>query len=484
MTDVSFTNNDAAYRRRAVRREAARSPAMASRSRTTRAAAASTGAAYLLGGSVVLTNTTVVGNGGAASLGGGIAQRGRRPVADQRHVLGQRSRLARDRTSVRQRASRTRSSARASRTAATAMRGRGQVGPSERLLSQRRAITTRQREQHRPGRVVRPRRHRATSPTPTRTSLRSPTTAGRRARRRCSPGARRSTPQLRTSARRPTSAASTATVNATSARSRPRSSVDPRPPEHQRGRHITDSSADLHGHDQPLGRGRRVPLRLGSVAGQPAQLDPGPRRRHRRERHVRDADALGPESRDHVLLQDRRRQLVRLHAGHRVGHQELHDAGRRRRRCSTSMQTRSPTRPPTSRSRSTRTAPTPATSSSTATQIRATIRPTDPIDIGADAGDQQLTATLQNLDPNSDYHFEVIATNSVDTHHPARPGLHHRHSRSAASHGSRSSSTTPASRTSAARRPRESTGATTAGCNTWCPTVCSQATKRTQPSTS
>ena len=40
---------------------------------------------------------------------------------------------------------------------------------------------------------------------------------------------------------------------------------------------------------------------------------------------------------------------------------------------------------------------------------------TDPVDIGADAGDQQLTATLQNLDPNSDYHFEVIATNSVDT---------------------------------------------------------------------
>ena len=26
---------------------------------------------------------------------------------------------------------------------------------------------------------------------------------------------------------------------------------------------------------------------------------------------------------------------------------------------------------------------------------------TDPVDIGADAGDQQLTATLQNLDPNS-----------------------------------------------------------------------------------
>ena len=40
---------------------------------------------------------------------------------------------------------------------------------------------------------------------------------------------------------------------------------------------------------------------------------------------------------------------------------------------------------------------------------------TDPVHIGADAGDQQLTATLQNLDPNSDYHFEVIATNSIDT---------------------------------------------------------------------
>ena len=40
---------------------------------------------------------------------------------------------------------------------------------------------------------------------------------------------------------------------------------------------------------------------------------------------------------------------------------------------------------------------------------------TDPIDIGANAGDQQLTATLQNLDPNSTYHFEVIATNSVDS---------------------------------------------------------------------
>ena len=40
---------------------------------------------------------------------------------------------------------------------------------------------------------------------------------------------------------------------------------------------------------------------------------------------------------------------------------------------------------------------------------------TDPIHIGAAAGDQQLAATLQNLDPNSTYHFEVIATNSVDT---------------------------------------------------------------------
>jgi hypothetical protein len=40
---------------------------------------------------------------------------------------------------------------------------------------------------------------------------------------------------------------------------------------------------------------------------------------------------------------------------------------------------------------------------------------TGPVDIGADAGDQQLTATLQNLDPNSTYHFEVIATNSIDT---------------------------------------------------------------------
>ena len=40
---------------------------------------------------------------------------------------------------------------------------------------------------------------------------------------------------------------------------------------------------------------------------------------------------------------------------------------------------------------------------------------TDPVNIGADAGDQPLTATLQNLDPNSDYHFEVIATNTVDT---------------------------------------------------------------------
>ena len=39
---------------------------------------------------------------------------------------------------------------------------------------------------------------------------------------------------------------------------------------------------------------------------------------------------------------------------------------------------------------------------------------TDPVDIGADAGDQQLTATLENLDPNSTYHFDVIATNSVD----------------------------------------------------------------------
>ena len=40
---------------------------------------------------------------------------------------------------------------------------------------------------------------------------------------------------------------------------------------------------------------------------------------------------------------------------------------------------------------------------------------TDPVDIGANAGDQQLTATLLNLDPGSTYHFEVIATNSVDT---------------------------------------------------------------------
>ena len=40
---------------------------------------------------------------------------------------------------------------------------------------------------------------------------------------------------------------------------------------------------------------------------------------------------------------------------------------------------------------------------------------TDPIDIGADAGDQPLTATLHGLDPNSNYHFEVIATNSVDS---------------------------------------------------------------------
>src|SRR5439155_14327635 len=40
---------------------------------------------------------------------------------------------------------------------------------------------------------------------------------------------------------------------------------------------------------------------------------------------------------------------------------------------------------------------------------------TDPFPIGADAGDQQLTATLQNLDPGSTYHFEVIATNTVDS---------------------------------------------------------------------
>ena len=151
--------------------------------------------------------------------------------------------------------------------------------------------------------------------------------------------------------------------------------VGPRDPDHQRGRPHHRLERRPSRHDQPLGRRRWIPLRLGSVAGRPAQLDTRPGRRHRRQRHVRDTDALGPESRDHLLLQDRRRQLVRLHARHRVGHQELHDAGRRRRRCSTSMQTRSPTRPPTSRSRSTRTAPTPATSSSTATQIRATIRP-------------------------------------------------------------------------------------------------------------
>lgn len=36
---------------------------------------------------------------------------------------------------------------------------------------------------------------------------------------------------------------------------------------------------------------------------------------------------------------------------------------------------------------------------------------TDPVDIGAAAGDQQLTATLHNLDPGSDYHYKVIATN-------------------------------------------------------------------------
>ena len=141
---------------------------------------------------------------------------------------------------------------------------------------------------------------------------------------------------------------------------------------------ITDSSADLHGHDQPLGRRRWIPLRLGPVAGRPAQLDVRPGRRRRRQRHVRDPDARWPESRDAVLLQDRRRQLVRLHAGHGV---ETSRASRRRptrRPCSTSTQTRSPTRPPTSRSRSTRTAPTPATSSSTATAIRATIRPPIP----------------------------------------------------------------------------------------------------------
>ena len=40
---------------------------------------------------------------------------------------------------------------------------------------------------------------------------------------------------------------------------------------------------------------------------------------------------------------------------------------------------------------------------------------TDPVHIGADAGDQQLTATLNGLDPDSNYHFEVIATNSVDS---------------------------------------------------------------------
>jgi hypothetical protein len=37
---------------------------------------------------------------------------------------------------------------------------------------------------------------------------------------------------------------------------------------------------------------------------------------------------------------------------------------------------------------------------------------TDPVPIGAQAGDQQLTATLSDLDPNSSYHFDVVATNN------------------------------------------------------------------------
>ena len=108
---------------------------------------------------------------------------------------------------------------------------------------------------------------------------------------------------------------------------------------------------------------------------------------------------------------------------------------------------------------------------------------TDPVHIGADAGDQQLTATLQNLDPNSNYHFEVIATNSIDT--TTQSGQDFATDRQIGGiarlpieldDSGQSQLRLPGDRANRLGRRQRA-------CNTWCPTVCSQATKRTQPST-
>ncbi len=191
-------------------------------------------------------------------------------------------------------------------------------------------------------------------------------------------------------------------------RRRPRAPARPGP--------ITDSSADLHGTINLSGDAGGFHFVWGLSQDDLAQLNPGPRRRHRRERHLRDTDALGPESRD--ARTSTRSSPTTRPAPRRTPLRTSRASRRRptRRRCSTSIEDsvtdttanlsihdqperrRHQLRHPVRRRRSGR-----------------AIRRTDPIDIGADAGDQQLTATLQNLDPNSDYHFEVIATNSVDS---------------------------------------------------------------------
>ena len=323
----------------------------------------------------MLTNTTIVGNGGASSLGGGIANAGADLDADQRHIVGQHSRLDPDRPGRRRRASRTQSSAPASPTAATGdCVAVGKVDPRS-------------------------------SPTG-RSSTRSPTTRGITSTR-TGPAASTATsdianvdPHLASIAdnggptRTQALLAGSQAIDSGNpahclanrpARLRPRRPVRHRrvrgPPDLRALRHraparrgpITDSSADLHGTINLSGDAGGFHFVWGLSQDDLLNSTPGPRRRHRRKRHLRDPDALGPESRDHVLLQDRRRQLVRLHAGHRFGHQELHDAGgptvRVQRQCRLGHRH---DRQPLVHDQP-RTAPTPAMSSSTATQIRATI---------------------------------------------------------------------------------------------------------------
>ena len=371
------------------------------------------GAAYVLRGNLSLTNATIVGNGWASSIGGGIANGGGTLTLVHDTFSGNiRGAIQTDQG--------------AETIVGSTIIGAGFADgtdfaclPSGRWTDELNDVPVGQAITNDDGNNLDEDGHcgfngNGTSPTKMRAWPRSPTTAARPARRRCSPAARRSATPTSSNARQPISATSRATAPATSARSIPNPRPRQRVPTTSEAGNITDSSADLHGTINLSGDAGGFHFVWG--LSQDDLLN------------STSVQGAGVVSSDTFETQT----LGGLNPGTQYFYKIVADnsTGSTPDTASNIQSFTTQADPPSVFNVN------KDSVTDTTANLSFTINPngadtsyviqygdgdpgndltTDPIHIGAAAGDQQLTATLQNLDPNSTYHFEVIATNSVDT---------------------------------------------------------------------